>query len=888
MSETLARHQRVRELFEAALEQEPAGRARYLADVCAGDEPLRDDVARLLAAHVEAPSFLEQPVATPFVTAALTEETPWIGRRIGPYELIREIGRGGMGTVFLAARADDQYRKQVAIKIAATSRVDARIADRFGRERQILASLDHPHVARLLDAGTTADAVPYVVMEYVEGEPIDKYADRHQLTIQARLALFVTVCEAVQYAHRHLVVHRDLKPTNILVTADGVVKLVDFGIAKLLDDRAGAGHATTIGLQPMTPEYASPEQVRGEPVTTASDVYALGLLLHELLTGVRAHDIASMRWDEVIRVVCEHESPRPSTVPTAPRAAARGTTPDRLRRLLAGDLDQIVLMALRKEPDRRYPSASALAADVENYLAERPVTARGESWRYRAGKFVRRHRAGVASAIVMALALIAGAIAVAWEARVARQQQRVAELERARAERRFNDVRKLANSFLFEFHDAIEKLVGSTPARKLVVAKALEYLDSLSTESATDLDLQRELATAYERIGDIQGNVAFMNLGDVKGALASYRKAYDIRRAIAARLPGDLPAQLALNAGLLRIADATMIAGNPTEATGTYRQVKEANEALLARDPANVAAQRQLSSSAGRLCATLRMIGDAAGAVDVCAESLKMTETLAAAPGADAARARRALLASAMTMASVYEENDRWVEAKASYERAVAEHEAAAARDPQNALLQLHLAQAHKRLADVLNHLHEPAAARDHYDAAIARLGALHRADASEVSSGLDLAIALVDYGTFEAGEQTRTKREGQQRGHRAAARGMGIMRGLADRHQLSSTGTYVYVHELATNVFADLRNPSLALAIGRRAVDEAHTPSPEMLRALAMAYAATGDAAGAIREAQRALTLVAPLPAGARSTGMRRGLEEELASYQKSPSPGS
>jgi serine/threonine protein kinase/TolB-like protein/Tfp pilus assembly protein PilF len=435
----------IRRVFEAALERQPGERARFLDEACAGDAPLRAEVEKLLASDV-ADDFMEMPavdVARTMVPDSPAE--PQTGRRVGLYRIVRGIGHGGMGAVYLATRDDNEYQKQVAIKLVKRGMDTEAILRRFRHERQILADLDHANIAKLLDGGTT-DGLPYFVMDYVEGLPIDVYCDTHRLPTAARLKLFRTVCAAVQHAHEHRVVHRDLKPSNILVTEAGVPKLLDFGIAKVLSSEAAAAptaESAVTALRPMTPEYASPEQVRGEPITPASDVYSLGVLLYELLTGHRPYRIRSgAPPQEIERVICGGEPERPSVavgrieeVPNpqgtdatiiTPEAVSqtRDGQPSALRRRLAGDLDNIVLTALRKERERRYASVEQLSEDLRRHVEGLPVAARKVTPWYRTAKFVRRNKASAVAAVVTALIFLA---LIGWERYGAVRREPVAD-----------------------------------------------------------------------------------------------------------------------------------------------------------------------------------------------------------------------------------------------------------------------------------------------------------------------------------------------------------------------------------------------------------------------------------------------------------------------------
>jgi non-specific serine/threonine protein kinase/serine/threonine-protein kinase len=450
--------------------------------------------------------------------------------RIGSYSIITEIGRGGMGEVYRAVRADGQYTKEVAIKLMQSG--SAALIERFRHERQILASLDHFNIARLLDGGTTDRGVPYLVMELIEGTRIDDHCRQHKLPIAERLRLFLQVCGAVQFAHQRLIIHRDIKPGNILVTDNGVPKLLDFGIAKILEEGGGASQAqpTLTVFNLLTPQYASPEQVKAEPITTASDVYSLGVVLYELLTGRSPYPAKTNTPHRAARAACEFDPIRPSILvrpggidPKNFPAPDRFTQealgpPDKLARQLKGDLDNIVLKALRKEPERRYASVEQFAEDIRRHLANIPVQARRDTARYRASKFVMRHKAGVAAAVVIGLMLTSGLVITIREERI--------------AERRFNDVRSLANSLIFDVHDSIKELPGSTPARKIIVDRSLQYLNVLAQESRGDASLQRELATAYEKVGSVQGDYLENNLGDSEATLVSYQRGLELRKQI--------------------------------------------------------------------------------------------------------------------------------------------------------------------------------------------------------------------------------------------------------------------------------------------------------------------------------------------------------------------
>jgi eukaryotic-like serine/threonine-protein kinase len=496
----MERWQQIESIYQEAADLDPGERAAFLDQACGTDPMLRKEVQDLLAADPEFDSAIEAVIQKEAEELASRESESVIGKRIGPYRVTAVIAAGGMGTVYRAVRDDDQFQKEVAIKVVKRGMDSDAVLNRFRRERQILAQLDHPYVARLLDGGATDTGQPYFVMEYVEGRPLTEHCAGKPL--EERLGLFRQVCAAVQYAHQNLIVHRDLKPGNILVTQDGVPKLLDFGLAKLLNpDQVADGTFTMVRI--LTPDYASPEQVRGEPITTASDIYSLGAVLYELVSGHRAHRFQNRATSEMERVVCQTDPPA-----------------------LAGELGSIVQMAMRKEPQDRYATVEQLSEDVRRYLEGLPVIARKDTLFYTARKFVRRNKLAAAAVLLAVISLVSGTT--------------VAIIQARRLQRQVEQVRKLANTMLFDVSSRIERLPGSLEARETLVKTGLEYLDRVTPDAGNDPELQWELARGYGRLGNLQGGsdiprLHIANLGDSEGALRSHQTALGLAESLLTR-----------------------------------------------------------------------------------------------------------------------------------------------------------------------------------------------------------------------------------------------------------------------------------------------------------------------------------------------------------------
>ncbi|HYB32945.1 MAG TPA: protein kinase [Steroidobacteraceae bacterium] len=890
------RWRRLEEIFQSALDCAPESRAAFVDSACGSDSELHAEVDSLLAAHEQGDGDFTQSAVFEEALKVLGQRTARLheGRRIGPYRVLRELGRGGMSRVYLAERADQAFEKQVAIKVLERGLDTEELTRRFQSERQILARLDHPNITRILDGGTTEDGLPFLVMDYVEAEPIDQYCDARALDVAARLRLFQGVCAAVHYAHQNLIIHRDIKPGNVLVTRDGVPRLLDFGIAKLLAPETQPSESTRTALRRLTPEYASPEQVRGEALTTASDVYSLGVLLYRLLSGQSPYRARASPANALERAICEDQPQRPSAaaVRGGPAPAGEGT-PDRLRRRLAGDLDNIVLMALRKEPQRRYASVEQFSQDISRHLANLPVIARSDTAGYRATRFILRHRTGVAATTAILMLLVAGVVGTSWQARVARA-------ERARAQQQFNDVRKLATSFLFEFNSSIQNLPGATPARKLLVQRALEYLSKLAQQSQGDPGLQRELAEAYLKVGDLQGNPYEANLGDTPGAAESYRKALAISAGLTAADGKDAQAQRYLARSYQALGEVLPLLGKPTEGVVDLRKAAQTFETLVSKTPHDRELRVQLADSYQSLGdlqghSGLQNLGDRAGALDSYRKAIAVFDAMAAeTPGDQKARGGAAVmririgdmqqaggdldaalenyrgaLQRAQSLAAEDSKNDRFRRILALSYRKLAELESRrgefapalqnarsaaeinrvlAAADPENAQASANLALSLTTMADLLNRTGSRGAALDAYRQAIAILEKLSAAAPANVFMRSQLADALVATGAVLAHQDSVAE------ARRLTSRGVAIARDLANRATATPDDLSQYALILLTCQPPDLRDAAAALRTAERAVERSAGRDPKSLHILAQAYSQNGDAARAAEAERRAL----------------------------------
>jgi non-specific serine/threonine protein kinase/serine/threonine-protein kinase len=724
----------VEAIFTEAADMTGIERRALLDARCEGRPHLRVEIEALLNSHDHSDGFLGVRADDHVIDGVEDQLRP--GARVGAYELVEKIGEGGMGDVYLAERVDGQFAHRVAIKVARVSLRTREAARRVRAERQILASLQHPNIVTLLDAGVTPVGEAYLVMEHVGGVPITRYCRERSLTLEARLALVRQVATAVQFAHRHGIVHRDLKPANILVTAEGVPKVLDFGVAKLLEAPAGAEATLTRAFPgPLTPNYASPEQLRGLPLTTASDVYALGVLAYEILADARPYDTVGKTLDEVLAIVLDADPPRPSAV-RSPATEASAPYP---RSRLKGDLDAIVLKAMSKDPLRRYGSAAELSDDLERFLAGHPVVAREPSMGYVFRRLASRNKAATTIAAAAVIAIL-GALGVAmW-------QRDVAVKALARAEQRSAETRQLANALIFKIHDAVVPLPGSTPVRQTIVSEALGYLERLERDSEGDASLQLDLSRAYRQIGFIQGNPNSFNLGNRDEALKHYQSARRLGAPLALA-PGASASAISnlVNVDLL-LADLEKRRKGPQAAAAYALEAVQQARRVVALTGETSESRTLL----GRALFGLAMVEHPAPTSGpLWEQALRHYERELTREAGNAQHARNVALV-AKYLGSVYESADENEKAIALYQRALELDERRYAADPSHRLTQFDLSVSLSTLATATERQKRYDEAAELYARSLAIRRQLSASDPKDILSRSKVGYAQVRLASTE------------------------------------------------------------------------------------------------------------------------------------------
>ena len=912
MNQTTESFLRIEAIFHEALAAPDEARLKVIETRCNGDRELQDEVRSLLEACKEE----ETETASHRTGAGSAPDLKPESKRVGPYLLDSLLGRGGMGAVYLAHRADGQFEQKVAIKLIDLPLATDLFRERFRQERQILAGLQHPYIARLLDGGVTTEGDLYLAMEFVDGVPIHRFCETRNLPVGQRLLLFLHVCEAVQYAHQNLVVHRDLKPDNIFVAEDGTPRLLDFGTAKLMSPSLTnpGSELTREGFQSFTPQYASPEQVLGNPITTASDTYSLGVLLYVLLTGALPYELKELTTAEMIRVICE----------LPPHKPGHETGSDKR---LDSDLEAILLKALRKEPQERYRTAEQLGSDVRAYLDGKPVGARHGTLRYRAAKFVRRHRLGIAGVTLLAATLAAGVGGVVW-------QGRVANAERRKSEARSADLRQLSNSLLSELDEAIKQLPGSTGVQKLLVTRVLEHLDRMAKDVQGDRQTQLDLVDAYTRLGNIQGNPYDQNLGDPAGGLTSLDKAIGLAKSLAPQGSTDREALRVLALAQESRSETLFGAARTPEAIATMRAAVETYERALALPNVTTALIGDAAAAYGTLGDELGQSGtsslaDSAAALVAYRKSVDLdNRALGIDPGF--LRAHRGLSILQMKIGSVEMDTDpaqaladfqialeranalpkedqstyatmrlrsmvqrkeanaltqlgEYPQADALFRQVAEAQQRLAATDPQDlrarADLEVVLADEALAFSDAADPVlasvpadraRNLAAAADLYSQVVVITEKMLQQDPSNENWKLIVADAQVRLGATN----TAMHRAGDAAA--IAAKGSAVMRELAGKDQASPMVLDQAADDFLRVEPVSLRDPQFALGCAQRSVALSHGQIPAQLATLAQAYRSTGQVEKSRATAKQGLVLLPPLRPGTPRSRVRKLLELE------------
>lgn len=709
---------RIEDVFERAAPLAGAERAAVLDAALAARADLRTEVEALLAAHD----------ALPPVEPGPAQQSLGTGSRVGPYRLVEKVGEGGMGEVYRGERVAGGFAQQVAVKVTRSTPGRADLVRRFWLERQILASLAHPNIVSIVDGGATDEGQAYFVMEFVAGQPVTQYCRERRLGLAQRLELMRTICRAVQYAHQRGIVHRDLKPANILVQADGVAKVLDFGVAKLLHAPAEDA-ATRTGLMPgpLTPNYASPEQLRGLAATTASDVYALGVLLYELTGGVRPYQTEGQTLDRVIEIVLHEEPPRPS----ATRAPDLPYSPS----LLRGDIDAIVAKAMHKDAAERYDSAGQFAADLARALDREPVLARPSSAVYVLRRMAARHRAAFATGLIALAAVIAASATALW-------QQQVAVREQRRAELLFRDGRQLANALIFKVHDAVAKLPGSTEVRKTIVQDAVEYLERLEAQSGGDPSLRVELANAFAQIAGIIGDPQSANLGDREGAVLQYQRSQALARSLLASGPPTYEVVQAYVRAGQRLSTLSAVRGERDAAIAIAQDAIDQATRYAGMNPGDARGPKLLAESNFYLAWALRN----EESIEVWQRTMAYYDAQLAAAPEDAAHRRNAALVRKY-LSSTLLSSGRRNEAEPHYRRALELDELRLAAAPEDRQTRLDAAISNGQMGEFLEGSGQQAEAVERYARSVVLRRQAAEADPKDVMARGRLAYGLMTLG---------------------------------------------------------------------------------------------------------------------------------------------